>query len=100
MRRHDATARALGRRSAFAGIARAAALLNDSGGDAPAPRLMQSAKNRATRWMRREGGANGCVIIAEAQDCVVLLSERKESQPWRKGGEVVDASVMTPPLAA
>eukprot|EP00965_Chrysotila_dentata_P107906 3564238-Pleurochrysis_carterae.AAC.1 len=57
MRRHDATAWALGRRSVLAGIARAATLPKVGGGGALAPRPMLLAMGRTIEAMRRGSGA-------------------------------------------
>eukprot|EP00965_Chrysotila_dentata_P132391 4378041-Pleurochrysis_carterae.AAC.2 len=78
MRRHDATAWTLGRWSVMAGIARAAALLNVSGGGALTPRLMQSAMNRATWWMRREGGAATARHVLDGEWYAARLARRSQ----------------------
>eukprot|EP00965_Chrysotila_dentata_P003875 126608-Pleurochrysis_carterae.AAC.1 len=83
MRRHDATAWMLGRWSVLAGVARAAALLNESGDGALASRLMLSATKRATWGMRREGGA---VVARRASDGKRLVQRVKPAADVARGG--------------
>eukprot|EP00965_Chrysotila_dentata_P003876 126609-Pleurochrysis_carterae.AAC.1 len=83
MRRHDAMAWTFGRWSVLVGAARAAALLNEGGGGALAPRLMLSAMTSATRWMRREGSA---VAVRRASDGEWLVQGAKPAAGTVRGG--------------